>query len=130
MDSSQFLIFVWIRFEKDQIAVFAERDQAPFGQDHVGAAKTLLRPANLTRGQLDAAQSRAFFLPAVAAIQKAVLIDARVVVIGHDLALPDFLDFMVVNAKENSSGSVARGNEHLILHHQGGSSGDRRPDAR
>src|SRR5439155_19671099 len=103
-----------------------KRDQPSLGQDHIGAAKTFLRPANFSSRQLDAAQPGSPFLPTVTAIKKAVLVNAGVVVIGHDLvAFPDFLHILVMNLKQHRPGSVARGNKNLILDDQRGGGGNR-----
>src|SRR5262249_26880150 len=69
---------------------------------------------------LDAAELSPRFLPAITTIEKAVFMNASVVVIGdHLITFPDFFDIILADTQQNRTGSVACGEKHLIFDDEG-----------
>ena len=70
---------------KDELAVLAQNDQPVAGQRHGAGAEPILAPAHLARSQFDRAEALAELLAPMEAVQDAVAMDARRVVVGQRL---------------------------------------------
>ena len=99
------------------------------GQGDRARPETVFAPPNFAGLQLDTAQVGTGFLASVISVQKAVVVNARRIMVGkHVVGGPDFLDAIVFDAQENGARLVARRKKNLVADDQWRGGADRGVD--
>ena len=103
-----------------QLAALAHDQQPRAGQHDAARAELLLRPADLAGAQLHGAQRRAELLAAVVAVQDAVRVDRRGVVVGQAVeAGPDIHEVRSLHAQHAGARPILGRHEDQIADHHG-----------
>src|SRR5207244_11168627 len=93
-------------------------------------AEPRLFPAKLLRLKLDAAEARPRFLPAMEAVEISVAMDARVVMVGHDLvAVPQLRGAILAQLEQQGAGFVTCGEKRRVAEDKRRGGVDRGVDA-
>src|ERR1051326_5959774 len=125
----------WRGGSADEFTSFGENEQLIARERKRGSAEIVLLAAGFAGLEFDATKAGGRFEagigPAMDAVKKTVVIDARGVVIGKDIvAGPDFFRTILFYLQQNRAEAVAGGEEDLIVNDHRSCGSDRRANGR